>query len=36
MGLSKEDGALLLEAAEDAGPRDEALIRLLLFNGLRL
>ena len=30
-----EDAGRLLDAAEDAGPRDEALIRLLLCNGLR-
>ena len=34
-GLSREDASLLLEAAEDAGPRDEVLVRLLLLNGLR-
>lgn len=35
MGLSREEASLLLEAAEDAGARDEALVRLLLLNGLR-
>jgi site-specific recombinase XerD len=34
-GIGREEAALLLEAAEDAGPRDELLIRLLLLNGLR-
>ena len=34
-GLSREDASLLLDAAEDAGPREEALVRLLLLNGLR-
>ncbi|MGH7747021.1 MAG: tyrosine-type recombinase/integrase [Candidatus Dormibacteria bacterium] len=35
-GLSREDAASLLEAAGEAGPRDEALVRLLLLNGLRV
>jgi site-specific recombinase XerD len=34
-GIGRGEAALLLEAAEDAGPRDELLIRLLLLNGLR-
>ena len=34
-GISREEAALLLEAAEDAGPRDDAIVRLLLLNGLR-
>ena len=34
-GIGKEDAALLLEAAEDSGPRDELVLRLLLLNGLR-
>jgi integrase/recombinase XerD len=34
-GLSRAEASLLLDAAEDAGPRDDALVRLLLFNGLR-
>jgi integrase/recombinase XerD len=35
MGISREEASLLLEAAEDSGPRDNALVRLLLLNGLR-
>jgi site-specific recombinase XerD len=34
-GISREDASLLLEAAQDAGPRDEVILRLLLLNGLR-
>jgi hypothetical protein len=34
-GIEKEDAALLLKAAEDAGLRDEVIIRLLVLNGLR-
>lgn len=34
-GISREDAALLLEAADESGPRDAAIIRLLLLNGLR-
>jgi site-specific recombinase XerD len=34
-GISREEASLLLEAAQDAGPRDEVILRLLLLNGLR-
>jgi hypothetical protein len=33
MGLTHEEASLLLEAAEESGPRDDALVRLLLLNG---
>ena len=36
LGLSKAEAAAFLEAAENAGPRDYALARLLILNGLRV
>lgn len=35
MGISREEASLLLDAAAEAGARDDALVRLLLLNGLR-
>lgn len=36
LGLDKEEAKTLLECAKNSGPRDEALMRLLLQSGLRV